>query len=58
MKPFHQLSYKQKKRRTETLRINNNADELVFATKMYMQQSGNKYISKILSYLTNNLEET
>lgn len=56
-KPFPQLSYKQKKRRTETLRTNNNADELAFATRMNMQQSGNKSISKILSYLTNNPEE-
>jgi len=56
-KPFSQLSYKQKKRRTETLRTNNNVDELAFATKMNMQQSGNKDISKIISYLTNNPEE-
>lgn len=53
-KPFSQLSNKQKKRRTETLRTNNNADELAFATKINMQQSGNKDISKILSYLTDN----
>lgn len=34
--------------------MNNNVDELVFATKMNMQQSENKDISKILSHLMNN----
>lgn len=53
-KPFSQLSHKQKKRRTETLRTNNNVDELAFAIKMNMQHSENKDISKILSYLMNN----
>jgi len=33
------------------------ADELAFATSMNMQQLENKYISKIISYLTNNLGE-
>ncbi|EFN83584.1 hypothetical protein EAI_03474, partial [Harpegnathos saltator] len=53
-KPFDQLSYKQKKRRTEILRAENNVDELTFATSMNMRQSGNKDISKIISYLTAN----
>lgn len=56
-KSFSELSDKQKKRRTEILRMNNNGDELAFATKMKMQQSGNKDISKILSYLMDNPEE-
>lgn len=57
LKAFSQLGYRQKKRRTEVLRIGNAPEELAFATKLSMQAEGNKDIAAVLSYLIDNPED-
>lgn len=57
LKPFSQLSCRQKKRCTEALRVGNTPEELTFAAKLSMQAAGNKDIAAVLSYLIANPED-
>lgn len=56
LKPFSQLNCRQKKRRTEALRVGN-TPELTFAAKLSMQAAGNKDITAVLSNLIANPED-
>lgn len=57
IKPFSQLCFRQKKRRTEALRADNSPEKLAFATKLNMLAAGNKDMAAVLSYLIDNPED-
>ncbi|KYN13218.1 hypothetical protein ALC57_14604 [Trachymyrmex cornetzi] len=56
-KSFEEVCDRQKRRRTETLRAENSAEELIFAAKMNMLASGNSDMAKIISFLSENPDQ-
>nr|XP_022917793.1 uncharacterized protein LOC111427060 [Onthophagus taurus] len=56
-RPFLELSYRQKKRRTNALRSENTLDELIFATRLKMGTHGSRELAKILNHLLKHSED-